>query len=291
MPRYRLSLAVISAVLVTAACADKKNTTLSQDSALTRDLQMANKDSAVQPQLKDVPPANAPAANTRAATSTVSRPAPTRTATRPATTAPATTSSNVTPAPTTTAAGNTVAKSTTGSEGRTATIGAGTVINMTSNQRVCTNTAKAGDRFTATVSEAVTGSNGATIPVGAKAVVQVTSVSRSDNATDPIKMGFVVQSISWGGKTYPVDASISDVAVQQVRSDNSKDAQKVIGGAVIGAIAGQILGHDTKSTIIGAATGAAAGTAVAMGTANYEGCLIDGGRIAIKLNTPATITM
>ncbi|MDQ6887587.1 MAG: hypothetical protein M3068_09870 [Gemmatimonadota bacterium] len=284
MLKYRLSLiAAISAALVSGACA-KKDNTLSQDSALSRDLQMANKDSAVQPQLKDVPAANAPAT-----TSTVSRPAPTRTATRP--TAPATATSKVTPAPTTTASGNSVARSTTGSEGRTATIGAGTTIAMTSNQRICTNTAHPGDRFTATVTEAVTGSNGATIPAGATAAVQVTSVSRSDNATDPIKMGFVVQSISWGGKSYPVDASISDVSVQQVRSDNNKDAQKVIGGAVIGAIAGRILGHDTKSTIIGAATGAAAGTAVAMGTGDYEGCLANGGRIAIKLNSPATITM
>ena len=70
---------------------------------------------------------------------------------------------------------------------------------------------------------------------------------------------------------------------------SGKDAQKVAIGAAIGAGIGQILGKDTKSTVIGAATGAAAGTAVAMGTANYEGCIPQGGRMTISLTAPATI--
>jgi outer membrane lipoprotein SlyB len=103
-------------------------------------------------------------------------------------------------------------------------------------------------------------------------------------------MTFAVQSISWNGKSYPVDASIDHVDVQKVRnSSTGNDAKKVIGGAVAGAIIGQIIGHNTKGTVIGAATGAAAGTAVAMGTADYEGCVPAGGNIRIKLNSPATI--
>jgi hypothetical protein len=58
---------------------------------------------------------------------------------------------------------------------------------------------------------------------------------------------------------------------------------------VVGAILGQVIGKNTKSTVIGAATGAAAGTAVAMGTANYEGCVPNGGNIKIKLTDAATI--
>jgi hypothetical protein len=37
-------------------------------------------------------------------------------------------------------------------------------------------------------------------------------------------------------------------------------------------------------TVIGAATGAAGGAAAAAATANYEGCLNDGGRLTIRLN-------
>jgi len=131
---------------------------------------------------------------------------------------------------------------------------------LSSGARVCTNTHKPGDRFTATVNSAVQGSNGAVIPAGATAVVQVTSVERSENVNDPARLGLVVQSVRFGGKTYPIDASITNVATETQReSTKGDDAKKVIGGAIAGAVIGQILGKDTKSTVIGAATGAAAG--------------------------------
>ena len=161
---------------------------------------------------------------------------------------------------------------------------------MTSGARVCTNTHKPGDRFTATVTNAVQGSNGAVIPAGATAVVQVTSVERSENANDPARLGLVVQSVRFNGKTYPIDASITAVATETQReSTKGDDAKKVIGGAIAGAVIGQILGKDTKSTVIGAATGAAAGTAVAMGTGDYAGCIPNGGNITVKLNSAAQI--
>ena len=93
-------------------------------------------------------------------------------------------------------------------------------------------------------------------------------------------MGFAVRTISFGGKTYNVDADVSSAAVDRVRnSTKGNDAKKVVGGAVLGAVIGQVIGKDTKGTVIGAAAGAAAGTAAAAATANYEGCVNDGGRI------------
>jgi hypothetical protein len=58
---------------------------------------------------------------------------------------------------------------------------------------------------------------------------------------------------------------------------------------VVGAIAGQIFGKSTKSTIIGAAAGAAAGGAVAGATSNYEGCVPEGGAIAVDLSAPLQV--
>jgi len=54
-------------------------------------------------------------------------------------------------------------------------------------------------------------------------------------------------------------------------------------------VIGQVIGKDTKGTVIGAAAGAAAGTAAAATTANYEGCVNDGGRIVITLTSPLSI--
>ena len=283
----------LSAALILSACVDKKSDTLAEDTSLNRDLQMANQDTTAQPALQDVPTTGTPS-TTAPVTS-----APTRTATRPRSsgtvvrTPPRTTPRTTTPsAPstTTTASGNTVTKGSSGSEGRLGTIAAGSEISLSSNSRVCTNTHKVGQRFSATVSNTVTGSNGATIPAGATATVEITELSRSENANDRIQMGFRVVSVTFGGRTYPIDATTTYANVDRVRNQpKSKDVQKVVGGAAVGAIIGQVLGKDTKGTVIGAAAGAAAGTAAAAATANYEGCVPSGGRITITLDNSATV--
>jgi hypothetical protein len=268
--RWAVTPLALAAVLSVGACRDDGDDLAGDTAALNRDLELANRDTA-QPQLTDVPSTSTSGGN-------VSRPSAPRTTT-PRTTTPSTTPS-----------GNRVSTAPSGSEGRVASIGAGTTISMTSGERVCTNTHKPGDRFTATVTNAVQGSNGAVIPAGATAVVQVTSVERSENVRDPARLGLVVQSVRFNGKTYPLDASITSVATETSReSTKGDDAKKVIGGAIAGAVIGQILGKDTKSTVIGAATGAAAGTAIAMGTGDYAGCIPNGGNITVKLNSAAQI--
>ena len=274
--RWAVTPLALVAVFSVGACRDDGDDLAGDTAALNRDLELANRDTA-QPQLTDVPSTSTSGGN-------VSRPAAPRTTTTPRTTTPRTTT------PSTTPSGNRVSTSPSGSEGRVASIGAGTTISMTSGARVCTNTHKPGDKFTATVTNAVQGSNGAVIPAGATAVVQVTSVERSENVNDPARLGLVVQSVRFNGKTYPIDATITNVATTTDReSTKGDDAKKVIGGAIAGAVIGQILGKDTKSTVIGAATGAAAGTAIAMGTGDYAGCIPSGGNITVRLNSPAQI--
>jgi hypothetical protein len=271
----------LSLALVAGACSDRGDD-LAQDSALGRDLELANQDSAAQPQLTDVP-ANTP--TTQPPATSAPRPSTSRpSTTRPRTTTPASTTPRTTPS------GNTETRTPAGSEGRIASIAAGTTLTLASGERICTNTHKPGDRFTATVQEAVTGSNGAVIPAGSKVVLQVSSVKHSENVGDKAVIGIAPQQVVMNGKSYPIDGSITSVQTESVRStDKASDAKKVIGGAVAGAIIGQIIGKDTKSTVIGAATGAAAGTAVAMGTADYQGCIPTNGRIVVRLNSPATI--
>jgi hypothetical protein len=270
--RWVVTPLALVTILAAGACRDRDDDLAGDTAALNRDLELANRDTA-QPQLTDVPATSSSGGN-------VSRPR----STTPRSTTPRTT------APTTTRSGNIVERAPAGGEGRVATISAGTTISLSSGRRVCTNTFKPGDKFTATVNSTVQGSGGAVIPAGSKAVVQVTSVERSENANDPARIGLVVQSVQVGTKTYPIDATITGVATTTERESTRKDdAKKVIGGAIAGAVIGQILGKDTKSTVIGAATGAAAGTAVAMGTGDYAGCIPEGGNITIRLNSPAQI--
>jgi len=315
MPEYtRLRTYVLVALAAgVAACSSKDNGALTQDSTLSRDLAMANRDSAAQPALQDVP-ANTPPATAAPPTTTAPAPAPAATHTtrsssagttvrtrRPAPPprpAPRTTTPPPTPAPAAprvTPSGNTVTPNAGGGAGERSGVGtipAGTTLALRSNSKVCTNTNHVGERFTATLASAVTGANGATIPAGAQATVEITQLKRSENVNDKIQMGFRVVSVTFGGRTYPVVATTQSAEISRVRNEPaSADRNKVIGGAVAGAILGQVLGKNTKGTVIGAAAGAAAGAGAAAATANYEGCLNDGGDLTVRLDEATQIRM
>jgi hypothetical protein len=287
--RHLAAAAVLSAALMLAACdrgSGGADSSLASDTALNRDLLLAGRDTAAQPQLADVP-----------AESNATAPAPRATTPTPRTTPPAARPATRNPAPRTpstpvrTSSGNTVTRgSSGGGGGAVGTIAAGSTLNLAANQQVCTNTHKQGDQFTARLTSPVSGSNGAVIPAGATVSLTVTRAKRSENANDPIVMEFRVNSVTYGGRSYQVDASVASADVQRVRNQpKSKDAQKVVGGAVAGAIIGQVLGKNTKSTVIGAAAGGAAGAAAAAATANYEGCVRDGGSIVITLQEPVQV--
>ena len=267
----------LSCALLLGACSNDgdKADSLAADSAFQRDLDLANRDT--------TPPTGTDVPNTAGK-------APTTPSTSGKTTTPprTTTTPKAPTTPAKTPAGNTVTPGPGAAAAKMGTVSAGTTINLSAGEKVCTNTHKAGDRFVATVRETVTGSNGAVIPAGSKATVRIVRLERSSNVRDKAEMVFAVENVQVNGTTYPIQADLTFAEVN-AEQRSGKDAQKVAIGAAIGAGIGQILGKDTKSTVIGAATGAAAGTAVAMGTANYEGCIPQGGRMTISLTAPATI--
>jgi hypothetical protein len=282
--KYIRSFIPVLALAITAgACSTKDNTSdsLAVDTSLNRDLALANRDSAAQPQLNDVPSGSA---NTSSRTgsssgSTAPRTSTSKTTTRPKTTTPSTTSS-----------GNKVTTGTTGGGGAVGSLPSGTTLYLASNSRICTNTNKVGDTFTATLNSAVS-SGGVTIPAGSQVKIEVTALKRSENANDNITMGFRVVSVNVRGTSYPIDGTVAAASsIEKVRNQSKgKDVQKVATGAVLGAIAGQVIGKNTKGTVIGAAAGAAAGTAAAAATANYEGCLPSGGALSVTTSSPTQI--
>jgi hypothetical protein len=285
----RITASIVLAAALFAACSkDAKkgpdSAALGADSSLNRDLAMANRDSAPKPELKDVP---APSA----APETRRRPEPRAHDARPSTPKPGAAAT----APATTASGNTMTRNPASSEGANAggavgTIAAGTTLNLHSSDKICTNTNAVGDHVTATLDGAVSGTNGATIPSGATVNMTVTQLKRSENSNDPIVIQFAVNSVTFGGKTYPLDASVTSASIDRVRDESrAKDVQKVGVGAVAGAIAGKLIGKSTKGAVIGGAAGAAAGAGIAAATANYQGCVPSGGSIVVKLNSSATV--
>lgn len=163
-------------------------------------------------------------------------------------------------------------------------IGAGARIGLSINGRVCTNTALAGDKFTATVTTATVGSNGAVIPAGATVVIEVASVERADPAQNS-RIEFRVRTIDVNGAARQADGDIAALAsLEAGQTAGSNERTKVLGGAVAGAVLGQIFGRSTKSTVIGAAAGAAAGTVAARSSRASFACLPEGSAMRLTLS-------
>jgi hypothetical protein len=173
------------------------------------------------------------------------------------------------------------------------TVSAGSSFAVRPVARVCTNTFKAGDRFTATLSQSVFGSNGAVIPQGSSVVLKVDESTRSIDSKDSLKLTFSVVSLRIGQQSYDVTGHISQTApLEKVRVQTAGDQAKKVGaGALIGALAGQLLGHNTRSTVIGGAVGAAAGGAVAAGTTDYDGCVPTTANLIVSLDEPLAIKL
>ncbi|HEY2849444.1 MAG TPA: hypothetical protein VGI97_06175 [Gemmatimonadaceae bacterium] len=172
-------------------------------------------------------------------------------------------------------------------------VSAGTSFTVHPVARVCTNTFKPGDRFTAILAESVSGSNGAVIPEGSSVVLKVDEATRSINGRDSLKLTFSAVSLRIGEQSYDLTGHVSQTApLQKVRVQTTGDQVKKVGaGALIGALAGQLLGKNTRSTVIGAAVGAGAGAAVAAGTADYDGCVPTTANLMINLDEPLRIKL
>lgn len=252
----RRSIAPLMIVAFVVACGGKEAT----DEA-ARDIQLAPQDSGAP--MNDAPPA-------------VAEPAPTPTPAPPVTKAPA-------PRP--------AAAAPTKVAPRSGMIAAGTSFAVTTGTRMCTNTHKVGDTFTATLAADVMGSNGAKLPAGSVVTLTVTESAISKNSRDQWKFAFDVVSVAVGSQTYTVEGDVTNVAtIEAVRSQSTgQQVGKVATGAAVGAIAGQLLGKNTKSTVIGAAVGAAAGGAVAAGTSDFEGCLPANGSITIEITKALSV--
>jgi hypothetical protein len=295
----RPDAALLSVLLLAgaSACGDKGGA--QKEGTPAREIQLAPT-AAAQPQLNDAPqPAAAPAPKKEAPkrTSVARAPEPRpqqvkpvepQVVVRPLDASDVATAPAHAPAPVTPAA----APAPTGPPpAPTGVVDAGTTFAVHPLARVCTNTFKPGERFTATLSQPVTGSNGAVIPSGSSVVLRVDEATRSTNGNDSLRLSFGVVSVRVGEHSYDVTGRVSQtVPLERVRVQSTGDQAKKVGiGAAIGALAGQLLGHNTRSTLIGGAVGAAAGGAVAVGTADYDGCVPTAANLSVTLDQPLRI--
>lgn len=174
----------------------------------------------------------------------------------------------------------------------TRSVPTGTTFAIRMNEELSTQRSAPGDAFTATLTDAIVDADGnVLVPAGATVRGRVTAVSPSTRVGQTAAMKLAFEAISFGGESYPLQATVERADVQQKsRTSKTETAGKVAAGAAAGAILGQVLGKDTESTLKGAAIGAAAGTAIAMGTADVDAVLPQGAEVVVRLDQPITIT-
>jgi hypothetical protein len=289
-PFSRRAASAIVALTMLVACRDRAadRSASEPDSALARDLAMAQQQLPPQTVFNDAPlgatnaspAAAAPEPRPEPPRARAPKPVPTpRRESPPAPVARAPRSTP--PAPVADEPAPTPAQAPAPAAG---VIGVGSRVGMTMNGRVCVSTALAGDKFTATVSNATVGSNGAIIPAGSTVVLEIASVDRAD-PIESSRIQFHVRAIDVNGSAYPVEGDLATLGTMEpVSVASGNDRTKVVGGAVAGAVLGRILGKSTKATVIGAAAGAAAGSAASRASKGSDACLPDGSPLRLTLS-------
>jgi len=256
---------VALSVIALTACAGRDSQ--KPDSALATDLALASQAQATQPQFKDT--ATSPTQPQRAPSRIDNVPR-----TRPVNRQPV--------------APQTAAPAAAAPAAAQRTIGVGSSFSLASQQRVCTQSNRPGDRFVATLTNPVTGTNGAVIPAGSSIVLEVVAMDAGTNNGADGGMRLAVRTVDFGGNSYPVNGDVytsTQLERTRIMSDPNADKKKVIGGAIVGGILGQVIGHNTKGTVIGAAAGAATGAVAAKATEKYESCLPVGGQLRMTLSS------
>jgi hypothetical protein len=276
------------ALAASAACSDRESTSrAAADSSLARDLSLANAQTSAAPQLQDTATAPAPAPASHAQREDRPAPVRTHTARRPQVEQPAQQSHAAPPPvqPTPVMPAPTPAQLPAATPAR-GEIGSGSTFALTNGSKVCTSNVP-GDKIVATLNESVTGSNGAVIPSGSTVVLEVASTTPGENGTDP-RIALRVKSVVVNDKTYPVSGDVTPLApLDKTKiADGGTDKTKVVGGAIAGAILGQMIGHNTKGTLIGAAAGAATGAAVGHNSEQWAACLPAGAPLRLTLSSP-----
>jgi hypothetical protein len=245
------------ATLVGGACNRDDQSGQSSDST-ARDLTLAPAESTAE--MRDVP-ANPPAASPQAPR-TAPPPARPRVNPPPAAPAPATLS-----------------------------LSAGTRFDMAATDTITSQTAKAGDAFSARIVEDVrNGAGVVVIPAGSLVNGTITEVKPAPNPNTAGTLTLAVSSINVRGTNYPISASIDSVeTTHKSRGVTTGDAAKVGAGAVAGAVLGRVIGGNRKGTIIGGVVGGIAGAGAAVQTKDSDIVLPAGAHIIVSLTGSLTV--
>jgi hypothetical protein len=168
---------------------------------------------------------------------------------------------------------------------RNITIPGNTVLHVTLNTPLASDTSRVEQRVNGTVASPVVVDGVTAIPSGSAVSGDVTSVKESGKVKGRAQLAFRFTRLSVGATTYDIDTKPLSYVAEATKKD---DAVKVGVGAAAGAVVGAIAGGK-KGAAIGSAVGAGAGTGVVLATDGKEIRLAEGRKLTVSLTNPLTI--
>jgi hypothetical protein len=168
---------------------------------------------------------------------------------------------------------------------RTFTIPDNTVMDVTLNTPLASDTSRVEQSVNATLASPVIVDGATVIPSGSALSGHVTHVDESGKIKGRAELAFRFTSLTVGGTTYDIDTKPLSYVAESTKKD---DAVKIGAGAAAGAVIGAIAGGK-KGAAIGSAVGAGAGTGVVLATDGKEIRLAEGRKLKVSLTNPLTI--
>ena len=166
---------------------------------------------------------------------------------------------------------------------RTIVVPAGTQVHFKLRRSISTASARAGESVPASLTAPIV-IHGVTVArEGSPAVVNISNAEESGRIGGSAKLTFSLASITL--------ANGANVAVRtssysrEGRAHVKHNATYIAGAGVIGALAGQAIGHDRDATAKGAAIGAGVGVAAAAKTGKFDFTIAAGHRFSLRLRS------
>lgn len=168
---------------------------------------------------------------------------------------------------------------------RNITIPDNTVLDVTLNTALASDTSRVEQNVSGTVASPVVIDGLTVIPAGSALRGHVTHVDDSDKVKGRAELGFRFTTLTVSSVTYDIDSKPLSYVAEGTKKD---DAVKIGVGAGVGSVIGAITGGK-KGAAIGAAVGAGAGTGVVLATDGKEIRLAEGRKLKVSLTNPLTI--
>jgi len=170
-------------------------------------------------------------------------------------------------------------------------LAAGTVVATTVDREITSKTDKPGATVTGTVASDVMDAAGrVVIPAGSKVTLTITEIHESENKGDKTgKLTLTPTAVEIAGERHALDGSA--VALERTlrdRKTNAGDVAKVGAGTAIGALAGRVIGGNTKGAVIGGIIGGAVGTQRAIETQDRDVVVPASSRVEVTLGSTFT---